>query len=302
MEALDVDGKHKSYESDIFDAGDYKWKLILYPYGNNTCEGKDKISLYLVIDESNSLFNDNRTVCVDFKLFVLNQKTMKYLTIQYAKGAGKKLSLWPKGNHSQKGKSIALFLWLQDQEYIVPERKVYAKYKIRLLDHSQVTTVERKDTLRVKNDTLTVEVEVDVISVIKWFNDLVIRSVVWSPPAPGCIKVNTDGSALGSSSVGGCGGVFQTYRSFVKACFAVPLGQVFAFEAELFTASLAINYDRNLGWHRIWLESDSSYVMQLLSVRSDQVTWCVHQAWQRCLHQISHMEFQVSHIFREGNQ
>ncbi|KAK3184762.1 hypothetical protein Dsin_032048 [Dipteronia sinensis] len=46
----------------------------------------------------------------------------------------------------------------------------------------------------------------------------------------------------GRSGVGGCGGVFQTWRSFVKACFAVPLGQVFAFEAELLAASLAINY------------------------------------------------------------
>ncbi|KAK3193274.1 hypothetical protein Dsin_024584 [Dipteronia sinensis] len=100
----------------------------------------------------------------------------------------------------------------------------------------------------------------------------VIMSVGWSPSAPRWIKVNTDGSALGSPGVGGCGGIFRTCRSFVRACFAVPLGQVFAFEAELLTASLAINYAWNLGWHRIWLESDSSYVMQLLSIRSDQVT------------------------------
>ncbi|KAK3212733.1 hypothetical protein Dsin_017439 [Dipteronia sinensis] len=93
----------------------------------------------------------------------------------------------------------------------------------------------------------------------------VIRSVVWSPHAPGWIKV-------------------------------------FAFEAELLADSFAINYAWNLGWHRIWLESDSSYVVQLLLIRSDQVTWRVRQAWQRCIHQISHMEFQVSHIFREGNQ
>ncbi|KAK2655085.1 hypothetical protein Ddye_008137 [Dipteronia dyeriana] len=53
------------------------------------------------------------------------------------------------------------------------------------------------------------------------------------------------------------------------------ISQVFAFEVELLAASLAINYAWNLGWHRIWLESGSSYVVQLLS---------------------------VSHIFREGNQ
>ncbi|KAK3184880.1 hypothetical protein Dsin_032166 [Dipteronia sinensis] len=80
---------------------------------------------------------------------------------------------------------------------------------------------------------------------------LVIRSVVWSPPASGWIKVNTDGTSLGLPSVGGYRGIFRTCRSFVKACFAVPLGQVSAFEAELLAASLAVNYAWNLGWHRI---------------------------------------------------
>jgi ribonuclease HI len=130
----------------------------------------------------------------------------------------------------------------------------------------------------------------------------VIKSVVWSPPAPGWIKVNTDGAAIGSPGVGGCGGIFRNCRAFVKGCFAIPLGQVFAFEAELLAASLAINFAWKYGWHRIWLESDSSYVVQLLSSRSEMVPWRVRQAWQRCIFQISQMDFQVSHIFREGNQ
>ncbi|KAK3221853.1 hypothetical protein Dsin_008878 [Dipteronia sinensis] len=129
----------------------------------------------------------------------------------------------------------------------------------------------------------------------------IIRSVVWSPPALGWIKVNTNGATLGSPGVGGCRGVFWTCKSFVKACFAVLLGQVFAFEAELLAALLAINYAWNLGWHRIWPESDSSCVVQLLSILSDQVNWRVRQVWQCCIHQISRMEFQVSHIIMEGN-
>ncbi|KAK3183120.1 hypothetical protein Dsin_030406 [Dipteronia sinensis] len=70
----------------------------------------------------------------------------------------------------------------------------------------------------------------------------VIRSVIWSPPAPGWIKVNTDGAALSSPGVGGCEGVFHNCRAFVKGCFAVPLGQVFVFEAELLPASMTINF------------------------------------------------------------
>ncbi|KAK3193727.1 hypothetical protein Dsin_025037 [Dipteronia sinensis] len=69
----------------------------------------------------------------------------------------------------------------------------------------------------------------------------VIKSVICSPPAPGWIKINTDGAALSSSGVGCCGGVFRNCRSFVKGCFAVPLGQVFAFGAKLLAASMAIN-------------------------------------------------------------
>ena len=43
--------------------------------------------------------------------------------------------------------------------------------------------------------------------------------------------MNTDGAVMGSPGVDGCGGIFQNCRAFVKGCFAIPLGQVFAFEA-----------------------------------------------------------------------
>ena len=57
----------------------------------------------------------------------------------------------------------------------------------------------------------------------------------------------------------------------MKGCFAILLGRVFAFEAELLAASLAINFAWKYGWHRIWLESDSTYMVQLLSSRSKLV-------------------------------
>ncbi|KAK3183302.1 hypothetical protein Dsin_030588 [Dipteronia sinensis] len=130
----------------------------------------------------------------------------------------------------------------------------------------------------------------------------VIKSVVWSPPAPGWIKVNTNGASMGSSGVGGCGCIFRNCRGFVKGCFAFSLSQVFIFEAELLAASLAMNFIWKYGWHRIWLESDSSYVVQLLSSRSEIVPLRVRQVWQRSIFQISQMHFQVSYIFNERNQ
>ncbi|KAK2648273.1 hypothetical protein Ddye_015762 [Dipteronia dyeriana] len=99
----------------------------------------------------------------------------------------------------------------------------------------------------------------------------VIRSVIWLPRAPGWTKVNTDGAALSSPDAGGCGGIFRNCRAFIKGCFAVPLDHVFAFEAELLAASITINFAWQNWWHRIWLESDSSYVVQLLSSRSEQL-------------------------------
>ncbi|KAK2638992.1 hypothetical protein Ddye_026787 [Dipteronia dyeriana] len=79
----------------------------------------------------------------------------------------------------------------------------------------------------------------------------VIMSVIRSPPASGWTKVNTDGAALSSPGAGGYGGIFCNCRAFVKGCFDVPLDHVFAFEAELLSASIAINFAWQNGWHRI---------------------------------------------------
>ncbi|KAK3182832.1 hypothetical protein Dsin_030118 [Dipteronia sinensis] len=121
---------------------------------------------------------------------------------------------------------------------------------------------------------------VDVLLILRRF-DLrgrpasapVIRSVIWSPLALGWIKVNTDGAALSFTGIGGCGGVFRNCKASVKGCFVIPFNQVFTFDAELLATSMAINFAWQNGWHWIWLESDSSYMVQLLVSRSEQVPW-----------------------------
>ncbi|KAK2650720.1 hypothetical protein Ddye_018209 [Dipteronia dyeriana] len=80
----------EKYESGIFDAAGYKWKLILYPNGNKKCDGDGHISLYLAIDQSNYFPNNNWSIRVNFKLFLLNQINGKHLYIQDAKGVVKR--------------------------------------------------------------------------------------------------------------------------------------------------------------------------------------------------------------------
>ncbi|KAK1577292.1 hypothetical protein Q3G72_020471 [Acer saccharum] len=90
----------------------------------------------------------------------------------------------------------------------------------------------------------------------------------WRPLPPGCFKVNMDGTAFGSPSHVGCTRVFRTCRGFVKGCFAIPLGVCFAFEIELATAVHAIDNAWTFGWRRLWLESDSTFVVTILRSRS----------------------------------
>ncbi|KAF7819632.1 MATH domain and coiled-coil domain-containing protein [Senna tora] len=72
-----------SYESGIFEAAGYKWRLVFYPVGKNksSTSGANHISLYLRIAEYDTL-PLGWEVHVCFKLFVQDQIQDKYLTIQ----------------------------------------------------------------------------------------------------------------------------------------------------------------------------------------------------------------------------
>ncbi|KAK9934106.1 hypothetical protein M0R45_021262 [Rubus argutus] len=70
-------------ELEDFGAGGYQWKLVLYPNGNKRENVEDHISLYLVMAGENSLL-PGWEVCVDFRLFLLDQKLGKYLVLEDA--------------------------------------------------------------------------------------------------------------------------------------------------------------------------------------------------------------------------
>ncbi|XP_057779536.1 uncharacterized protein LOC130998119 [Salvia miltiorrhiza] len=125
--------------------------------------------------------------------------------------------------------------------------------------------------------------------------------VHWWPPAGHWIKVNTDGSALGAPGNIAVGGVFRDNFGWVRGCFHFKGGVGFAFEAELLAAIYAINIADNRGWRSLWIEADSTYIVNLLNSRSNDVPWRFMALWKRTISLLSNFNFQVSHIYREGN-
>ncbi|KAI3675348.1 hypothetical protein L1987_84937 [Smallanthus sonchifolius] len=73
------------YESDVFEASGYKWKLEVYPNGNEKEFVNDHISVYLVICDTKNLEKDWE-VHVYFKILIYDHIRHNYLTIQGGDG------------------------------------------------------------------------------------------------------------------------------------------------------------------------------------------------------------------------
>ncbi|XP_057803758.1 uncharacterized protein LOC131019091 [Salvia miltiorrhiza] len=92
-------------------------------------------------------------------------------------------------------------------------------------------------------------------------------NVHWWPPILQWIKVNTDGSALGAPGKIAAGGVFRDNHGCVRGCFHQDGGKGFAFEAELLAVILAIQIAHERNWRFLWVESDSTYIVNLFGCR-----------------------------------
>ncbi|KAK9934083.1 hypothetical protein M0R45_021240 [Rubus argutus] len=73
----------KVYESREFEAGGYKWRLVLYPNGNERRNVEDHISIYLEMVGTDSL-ETGWEVYVAFRLFLLDQNKRLYSVFEDA--------------------------------------------------------------------------------------------------------------------------------------------------------------------------------------------------------------------------
>ncbi|XP_057770760.1 uncharacterized protein LOC130990552 [Salvia miltiorrhiza] len=126
-------------------------------------------------------------------------------------------------------------------------------------------------------------------------------NVHWWPPVSHWIKVNTDGSASGAPGKIAAGGVFRDNVGWVRGCFHYKGGTGFAFEAELLAVIMAIQIAHSRGWFALWVESDSTYIVNLLNTRSNIVPWRFIASWNKILVILQDFNIQISHIYREGN-
>ncbi|KAK3404291.1 hypothetical protein EUGRSUZ_K00593 [Eucalyptus grandis] len=206
----------EKYESGEFEAGGYKWKLILYPNGDKSRNGEDHISIYLAISGMNPLqlggpihvairFSSYDQICDRYltqqgrvtrfhalkaewgvprymplktfanpsngylvddtcifgvEVFVIKSSGVgECLTLKasasythqwkiswlpslgegylysdaFTVGDHKwKVLLWPRGDYSNRGQSLSIYLCLVEVDKLASDQKVYARYVIRL--------------------------------------------------------------------------------------------------------------------------------------------------------------------------
>ncbi|XP_076887002.1 protein RESTRICTED TEV MOVEMENT 3-like [Bidens hawaiensis] len=77
------------YESNEFEAGGYKWKLVIHPNGNKTKNAGEFLSVYLTIVDTTSLA-PGWEVYATFRIFLLDQNNDTYLKVEDEKTNGRR--------------------------------------------------------------------------------------------------------------------------------------------------------------------------------------------------------------------
>ena len=128
-----------------------------------------------------------------------------------------------------------------------------------------------------------------------------VVEVNWHPPLIGWIKINSDGAWKHGEGIGGFGAIFRDYKGQFLGAFASNLDIPSSIAAEVMAVITAIEIAWVRDWKHIWLEVDSSLVLDYIRSPS-LVPWQLRIRWLNCLYRISQMHFRSSHIFREGNK
>jgi len=121
-----------------------------------------------------------------------------------------------------------------------------------------------------------------------------IIEVLWKHPPPFWVKCNTDKSTTDHTAA--CGGIFRDHLSDILLCFPEKVDKVCALHAEFFGAIRAIELANKFNWRNLWLECDSTFVINAIRNKS-QVPWSLRNRWENCLSLVSSMNFLATHVY-----
>lgn len=124
-----------------------------------------------------------------------------------------------------------------------------------------------------------------------------ILEVLWQPPPRNWIKLNCDKASTYPSIISAYGGLARENGGCFLGDFAYFLGASNSLIVEISATMQAIEFTHERNWHTVWLKLTWwQWLTHLANVPS-----FIRNILINCINLVSHWNFVVSHIFREGN-
>ena len=124
----------------------------------------------------------------------------------------------------------------------------------------------------------------------------------WTPPPSGWYKLNFDGAARGNPGIAGIGCIINDDCGNWVGKLAAPLPPTTNNLAELEAVDRGIQLCISLGVSKVVIEGDSQIVLNALRIR-DTPNWTLNAKLKDVLIHLDKLEeYQICHIFREGNR
>ncbi|XP_057428588.1 uncharacterized protein LOC130722016 [Lotus japonicus] len=128
------------------------------------------------------------------------------------------------------------------------------------------------------------------------------KQLQWVAPAESILKFNVDGSTLDSPGQSGIGGVLRNHDGVAVGYFALKVGEMWAYEAEVLAIYQALLFCQQFNFKTVVIESDSTLAVGWVG-NSDRRPWKLYQILSKIDWLISEVNcLGVVHVLREANE
>ncbi|XP_012843177.1 PREDICTED: uncharacterized protein LOC105963331 [Erythranthe guttata] len=124
--------------------------------------------------------------------------------------------------------------------------------------------------------------------------------VVWLPPDPGWVKLNTDGARRASTQIAAIGGIIRGSDADAILAFHERISVSSSIAAELAALASGLRFVIQRQFTRVWIELDAEVTVRLL-LHTDKGHWSLQSFLTAIRNSLSTLEYRIIHIYREGN-